>query len=106
MEKYINAETVKQVVRENDWSNPAVSDAMNLIIDAIPGENVEPIKEGQWMVKAWDGKKMTTIPYNKNQHDEPFCSSCKKEAIYIGKNIYVCTARCPKCGAHMSNSTM
>lgn len=45
MERYIDAEDLKAVIRANDWSNPCVPDVVCVIIDRTPTANVAPKAE-------------------------------------------------------------
>lgn len=49
MARYIEAEETINVIRANDWSNPAVPIAVSIIIDRIPSADVAPVVHGKWL---------------------------------------------------------
>lgn len=48
MSRYIDAEETKKVIRANNWTNPAVPDAVAIIINMMPTADVAPVVHGRW----------------------------------------------------------
>lgn len=57
--------------------------------------------EGEWVVDAWDGEKFITVPYQKHEHTDAYCSLCKSQALLNGAEFAVTSNYCPNCGARM-----
>ena len=71
--------------------------------DELTNALIDYRKQGEWMVSAWDNEneKFVEIPYIKHEHDIPYCSLCKKDALLDGAEFYVASKYCPNCGARM-----
>ncbi len=42
MARYVEVAELKAIIKANDWSNPAVPNVVNMIIDRIPTADVAP----------------------------------------------------------------
>ena len=70
-------------------------------IEEAPAADVVEVRHGEWIVDAWDGEKDITIPYQKHEHTDPYCSICKSHALLDGAEFGVASNYCPNCGAKM-----
>ncbi|MBR5874831.1 MAG: hypothetical protein IKY90_08895 [Oscillospiraceae bacterium] len=81
MDKFIEAEKLKQVVKANDWSNKAVPLAVGMIIDAMPSADVVQVVRCKYC-RYWDecriGEGLCEHPVNGITRDytlgDDFCS--------------------------------
>ena len=71
------------------------------IANQIQEQGYRKQSKGEWVVEAYKGDEIVTIPYIEHQHDEPFCSRCGKYALLNGGEEYVASNFCPNCGAKM-----
>lgn len=66
-----------------------------------PTADVVEDRHGEWVVDAYKGDEIVRIPYVVHEHDEPYCSLCGTYALLDGKEDYVPSNFCPRCGAKM-----
>ena len=92
MDKYIKAQDAISAFAEYLWAPlPRSASYAQTIVDAIPAEDVAPIKHGQWI-------KMTgMMPPEFHGHYE--CSLCEWHGKYNTKETHY--LYCPNCGAKM-----
>lgn len=108
MSRYIDADKFKSTLEK-------ASEKMHLIcgvkgvdigavikaVDMFPTAYVVEVRHGEWVVDAYNGDEIVRIPYVIHEHDEPYCSLCGTYALLDGKEDYVPSNFCPRCGAKM-----
>ena len=78
------------------------SDTMSrAVASLLYGNGWRKQRVGEWVVTAWDGEKFVTIPYDKHEHTDPYCSICRKYALLDGAGFGAASDYCPNCGAKM-----
>ena len=96
MSRYIDVELLDPY----EFYNCTPYQAME-IINEVPTADVVEVRHGEWVVDAYNGDEIVRIPYIVHQHDEPYCSLCGTYALLDGKEDYVPSNFCPRCGAKM-----
>lgn len=71
------------------------------VIRNAPTADVVEVRHGEWVVDAYKGDEIVRIPYVVHEHNEPYCSLCGTYALLDGKEDYVPSNFCPRCGAKM-----
>lgn len=57
MARYVEVDALKATIKANDWSNPAVPNVVNMIIDRLPTADVAPRSEVEALEKEIDRLK-------------------------------------------------
>lgn len=96
MPRYIDAETLKQRIKDNWYTATEIIDD----VDAEPTVDVVKVKHGKWESGTYNSFKWLKIMTVK-------CSCCEKESVALFStdgnlwNIEMCYDFCPNCGADM-----
>lgn len=70
-------------------------------VKKAPTADVVEVRHGEWVVDAYNGDEIVRTPYAVHEHNEPYCSLCGSYALLDGKEDYVPSNFCPRCGAKM-----
>lgn len=97
MSKYINVDALLNSLPED---LPYKASVKRVLIQA-PSADVEEVRHGEWVVDAYNGDEIVRIPYAVHQHNDPYCSLCGSYALLDGKEDYVISNFCHRCGAKM-----
>lgn len=110
MSRYIDADILMEQVtkkkpevakvRYTEGFNDAIMRVRSMIHSA-PTADVVEVRHGEWVVDAYNGDEIVRIPYAVHEHNEPYCSLCGSYALLDGKEDYVPSNFCPRCGAKM-----
>ena len=98
--RLIDANEAKNIIKANDWSNPTVPVAVNLIIDSVTTVEAKPIVHARWEFRRNERQSWCT---------DAVCTACEtiidthvdNDVEYRQEAIQERLLYCPHCGAQM-----